>query len=427
MTLHISHSVMAGEYCSMVNRVIGVLTIDECKKLMFLTTDLLSGQRVEDTRSALVAMVTCRGQSRPADVIMMEILFHLKRFDILKQILGKTREQVEEELRRGGIISNYRVLMMDLSENMERNELESIIFMLHNKITKNQAKQITSFLDVVCVLEQTGEVSSVKLELIEECVRNIRRNDLIKKIQSYRVCETVKLSVCETGVQHSQVSVDEYNMNYDLRGVCVIIDSTGNGGALLTHTFRQLGFHVFPYTQTEVCEVCEVNLIMKTINQNSILQRAAVFTCFMLNTHTHASHTPPLNTHIKLMEACVECEMLKKKPKLFFNHTIRSDQNLQTDALPCTTHTPHTHPLHNAEDVLWSVCETGVEVLDGNEHNSVYLQSISSALLQGHTRRLHVLDALIEVNREILEHNLRNPDNRHHLTFTHTLRKRLYL
>lgn len=43
---------------------------------------------------------------------------------------------------------------------------------------------------MVCVLEQTGEVSSVKLELIEECVRNIRRNDLIKKIQSYRGTDT---------------------------------------------------------------------------------------------------------------------------------------------------------------------------------------------------------------------------------------------
>ncbi|KAF4094440.1 hypothetical protein AMELA_G00015010 [Ameiurus melas] len=151
---------------------------------------------------------------------------------------------------------NHRrvVLMMDLSENMDRDELQSIIFLLHNKITKNQAKQITSFLDVVCVLEQTGELSNVKLELIEECVRNIRRNDLIRKIQSYRVCDSVKLSVCETGVQHIQVSVDVYDMNYDLRGVCVIIDCTGSE-ALLTHTFRQLGFHVFPYTQTEVCEV----------------------------------------------------------------------------------------------------------------------------------------------------------------------------
>ncbi|XP_053085375.1 CASP8 and FADD-like apoptosis regulator a isoform X2 [Pangasianodon hypophthalmus] len=426
------HSVMAGEFCSVVNHVIDVLTIDECKTLMFLTSDLLFGQRVEDARSALVAIVTCSGQSRPADIIMMEVLFHLKRFDILKQILGKNREQVEEELRRGGVISPYRVLMKDLSESLETDELQSIIFLLHNRITKKQAKQITSFLDVVSVLEQTGEVSSEQLELIEKCMRNIRRNDLIKKIQSYRVCETAKLSVCETGVQHIQVPVDEYNMNYDLRGVCVIIDCTGNDGEMLTHTFKQLGFHVFSYTQTQVCEVCEVHLIMKTINQNSVLQRAAMFTCCLLNTHTHASHTPPLNTHIKLMEVCVECEMLKEKPKLFFNHTIRSDQNLQTDALPCTTHTshtrsPHTHPLHNTEDVLWSVCETAVEILDGNEHSSVYLQAVSSALLQGHTRRLHLLDALTEVNREILEHNRRNPGNIHHLTFTHTLRKRLYL
>ncbi|KAF5888782.1 CASP8 and FADD-like apoptosis regulator, partial [Clarias magur] len=382
-----SHLVMAGEFT--VNRVIDVLTADECKTLMFLTSNLRFGQQVEDARSALIAMATCGGQARPAGVIMMEILFHLKRFDILKQIFGKNRQQVEEELGRGRVISPYRVLMMDLSESLETDELQSIIFLLQNKIKKTKTKQITSFLDVVCVLEQIGEVSSVKLELIEECVRNIRRNDLIKKIQSYRVCETLKLSVCETETQHLQVPVDKYNMNYDLRGVCVIIDCTGNEREMLTHTFTQLGFHVFLYTQTEVCEACEVRLIMKTITQSSVLQRAAVFTCCLLNTHTPASHTPPLNTHIKLMEVCMECEMLKEKPKLFFCHTIKSDQNLRTDALPCTTHTshthvPHTHPIHNTEDVLWSVCETGVELLDENEHSSVYLRAVSSALLQGH-------------------------------------------
>lgn len=100
--------VMAGDFCSIVNHVIEALTIDECKTLMFLTSDLLFEQRVEDARSALVAMVTCGGQSPPADIIMMEVLFRLKRFDILKQILGKSREQVEEELRRGGVISPYR-------------------------------------------------------------------------------------------------------------------------------------------------------------------------------------------------------------------------------------------------------------------------------------------------------------------------------
>ncbi|KAM9493746.1 CASP8 and FADD-like apoptosis regulator a isoform 2-T7 [Clarias gariepinus] len=417
---------MAGEFT--MNRMIDVLTADECKTLMYLTSNLRSGTQMEDARSALMDTATCGGQSQPADVIIMEMLFHLKRFDILKQIFGKNRQQVEEELGRGGVISPYRVLMMDLSESLETDELQSIIFLLQNKIKKTKTKQITSFLDVVCVLEQIGEVSNVKLELIEECVRNIRRNDLIKRIQSYRVCETLKLSVCETGAQHVQVPVDEYNMNYDHRGVCVIIDCTGNDGEMLTHTFTQLGFRVFLYAQTEVCEACEVRSIMKTINQSSVLQRAAVFTCCLLNTHTPASHTHPLNTHIKLMEVCAECEMLKEKPKLFFCHTIGSDQNLQTDALPCTTHTshthvPHTHPIHNTEDVLWSVCETGVELLDGNEHSSVYLRAVSSALLQGHIRRLHVLDVLNEVNWEILEHNRRNPDNIHHLTFAETLRK----
>lgn len=101
-------SVMAEEFCSLVNHVIDALSTDECKTLMFLTSDHLFGQRVEDARSALVAMVTCGGQSQPADVIMMEVLFHLKRFDILKCILGKNREQVEEGLRRGGVISPYR-------------------------------------------------------------------------------------------------------------------------------------------------------------------------------------------------------------------------------------------------------------------------------------------------------------------------------
>lgn len=92
----------------MVKRVIDALTIDECKTLMFLISDHLLGQCVKDAQSALVALVTCTGLSQPADIIIMEVLFHLKRFDILKQILGKNREQVEEKLRRGGIISSYR-------------------------------------------------------------------------------------------------------------------------------------------------------------------------------------------------------------------------------------------------------------------------------------------------------------------------------
>lgn len=58
---------------------------------------------------------------------------------------------------------------------------------------------LQSFLDVVVELEKLNKVSSEKLELIEQCLRNIRRADLAKKVQRYQM----KGEECGSGLKVS--------------------------------------------------------------------------------------------------------------------------------------------------------------------------------------------------------------------------------
>lgn len=54
-----------------------------------------------------------------------------------------------------------------------------------------------SFLDIVSELEKQGEVSSESIDLIEQCLRDIKRIDLVKKINQYKTtgkCHSHKLT-----------------------------------------------------------------------------------------------------------------------------------------------------------------------------------------------------------------------------------------
>ncbi len=96
----------------MVNNVTASLEKEECKTLLYLCTDLFNNIGVEDLRGALLAFAKqAQAQSDHAqagDALLMELMFRMKRFDILKKVFGTNRQQIEGIIKKGTVLSDYR-------------------------------------------------------------------------------------------------------------------------------------------------------------------------------------------------------------------------------------------------------------------------------------------------------------------------------
>ncbi len=96
----------------MVNIVTASLEKEDCKILLYLCTDLFNNICVEDLRGALLAFAeqaqAQAGEAQAGDALLMELMFRMKRFDILKRVFGTNRQQVEGILKKGAVLSDYR-------------------------------------------------------------------------------------------------------------------------------------------------------------------------------------------------------------------------------------------------------------------------------------------------------------------------------
>lgn len=478
---------MADGFSNMVNNVTASLEKEECKTLLYLCTDLFNNICVEDLRGALLAFArqaqAQAGQAQAGDALLMELMFRMKRFDILKKVFGTNRQQVEGILKKRAVLSDYRVLMADVSENLGTEDLQSLIFLLSSTLPKERLARATSFLDVLVELEKLNEVSCDKLDLLEQCLRNIKRMDLVKRIQAYKnrgqnvpcavpkvqksfkftpvqhqpsiqqvkqtLCfsqefQNLKLSVPETGTQHQQALMEQYEMNPGQRGLCVIIDCVGFDGEMLNRTFECLGFKVIFHS---LLGLKETQKVLEDLTRNRILQGVNRFVCCIISrgTDSHLLATDSSSLGIRLEDlrqlfSPTQCPSLCGKPKLFFTQIYRTteipntlsmdDEYLETDAPAChysrrLCANARTIPV--SADVLWSVCRAETKLLEGSGHQSVYLRALNSAFLEGCQRKMLLLDIMAEVNRNVFSHNQQNPENMYHLQLSHTLRKKLYL
>uniref|UniRef100_A0A672MDI6 CASP8 and FADD-like apoptosis regulator n=1 Tax=Sinocyclocheilus grahami TaxID=75366 RepID=A0A672MDI6_SINGR len=475
---------MADGFSNMVNNVTASLKKEECKTLRYLCTDLFNNICVEDLRGALLAFAkqtqTQSGQSQAGDALLMELMFRMKRFDILNKFFGTNRQQVEGIVKKGGVLSDYRVLMADVSENLEDEELQSLIFLLSSTLAKERLARATSFLDVVVELEKLDEVSCDKLDLLEQCLRNIHRMDLVERIEAYKnrgqsfmrliyelffwflfeflspvqlvkqsqCCSQelhiLKLSVPETGTQHQEAFMEEYEMNLEQRGLCMIIDCVGFDGDLLNQTFERLGFRVILHS---LLGLKETQKVLEDLTRNRILHGVNRFVCCIISrgTDTYLLATDSSRLGIRLEDlrqlfSPTNCPSLCGKPKLFFTLIYRTseapntcsmdDEYLETDAPTChcsRRQCADARTIPVSADVLWSVCRAEAKLLEGSGHQSVYMHALSSTLLRGRERKMLLLDVMAEVNRNVVSHNQQNPGNEYHFQLSHTLRKKLYL
>ncbi|XP_039768684.1 CASP8 and FADD-like apoptosis regulator isoform X4 [Ornithorhynchus anatinus] len=182
---------------AVIQQVEEELDEEEKETLVFLCRDLAPDLPSADVRELLRAL---NDRDQLTLAALSELLYRVKRFDLLKRILKTERATVEANLiRNPRLVSDYRhgsshwdryklirVLMAELGEDMDKSDVTSFSFLLTDYMGRGKKAVDKSFLAVVIELEKLNLVAPDQLDLLEKCLKNIHRIDLKKKVQKYR-------------------------------------------------------------------------------------------------------------------------------------------------------------------------------------------------------------------------------------------------
>ncbi|XP_075037463.1 CASP8 and FADD-like apoptosis regulator [Mixophyes fleayi] len=193
---------------------------------------------------------------------LAEILYLVKRFDLLKKYLNITKADAKKLMTtKTRIISDYRNLLIDLNEQLEEEDMESLVFLLKNELRNVGKNKKKTFLTLVIELEKNHSLTPENLDLLEKSFQTIHRVDLKNRILKFKqkvprgpyinaFAESPTIHwpvnqtspsmgpnnghigaapVQETGsVIQTEISNEKYLIKQESIGFCLIIDCVGN-------------------------------------------------------------------------------------------------------------------------------------------------------------------------------------------------------
>ncbi|NWV83394.1 CFLAR regulator, partial [Dasyornis broadbenti] len=468
----------------LIHQIQEELDKEEEEMMVFLCRDLAPDLATADLKEILLAL---NEREKLTPVGLSELVYRVKRFDLLRRILNTEKATVEAHLARSlRLIPDYRVLMVEINENLEKDEVGSLGFLLRDYAPRMKMAKDKSFLALIIDLEKLNLVAPNQLDLIENCFRSIHRIDLIRKIHKYKsealvssihsqpvyvnahqaslpnlslidppynsgkentvklqnglsptLAEPVHLSIQESGSVPYKTPDDPYRMQSQPLGICLIMDCIGNDTDVLEETFKGLGYDVH----------CHRYLNMNSMNQ-TLLEVARwqkhrncdSFICILVSRGTSQSvfctdHTFsgfPLE-QIKRYFTADSCPGLLGKPKLFFIQSYIVSENeeectslLEIDGNDENISAKATIP--QAADILWSHCKVDVSTLEQSPtSSSYYLHCLAELLRNPYKRKLGLLDIHMELNKKVYDWNTTaDPSQQYSLLLQHTLRKKLF-
>ncbi|XP_048455495.1 caspase-8-like isoform X2 [Rhincodon typus] len=150
---------------------------EELGDLKFLCTDHLQAGKGIDNAQDLFREL----QQQHLDIIP-ELLYRIQRFDLLI-LLGKRKADMKQLLQQPGNskISNYRVLLYNISKEINGEELGNIKFIL--QVAKRKLQDMKNFMDVCIDLERRGELGPDNLRVLLDVMTEIKRIDLKSKLE----------------------------------------------------------------------------------------------------------------------------------------------------------------------------------------------------------------------------------------------------
>ncbi|XP_014640219.1 PREDICTED: CASP8 and FADD-like apoptosis regulator isoform X2 [Ceratotherium simum simum] len=429
-----------------IHQVEEALDDEEKEMLLFLCRDVAEDGAPLNVRD-LLDILSERGKL--SVVGLAELLYRVKRFDLLKRILKMDKTAVEAHLlRHPRLVSDYRVLMTEIGEDLDKSDVSSLIFLMRDYMGRGRIAKDKSFLDLVIELEKLNLLAPDQLDLLEKCLKNIHRIDLKTKIQKYKqsgiargagtsyvnalqaslpnlslkdpsynlrlqngrskeqrliveqhhIQKPVKTSIQESGAflpQH--IPEERYRMQSKPLGICLIIDCIGNDTGALRDTFTSLGYEVQHFLYLSVDGIIH---ILRRVARMPQHQDYDSFVCVLNYVVSEGQLEDSSNLEVD-------------------GPAVKNVDSKTRPPGPCT--------VHREADILWSLCRADVSLLERpSSPASVYLQCLSQKLRQ--ERRRPLLELHIELHSRVYDWNSRVSDKeRYYVWLQHTLRKKLIL
>ncbi|OCT63813.1 caspase-8-like isoform X2 [Xenopus laevis] len=153
---------------------------DEVHAMIFLCEGKITTQDKEDIKYArqLFHCLQKKGHITQEDLsFLKELLYRIKRIDILTSKLGTTKEQVETDLKHCVHISEYRAQLYYISLELSNKQIEDLKFLL--KLNRE-----ISMLEILLKMEKEGSLSQTSLGKLKDLLTHLNRLDLVKKIEA---------------------------------------------------------------------------------------------------------------------------------------------------------------------------------------------------------------------------------------------------
>uniref|UniRef100_G3PH89 Caspase-8 n=1 Tax=Gasterosteus aculeatus aculeatus TaxID=481459 RepID=G3PH89_GASAC len=221
-----------------LSRIDEDLESSEVASLCFLCRDVLARKRLEGINNARDLFLRLEENGLlENNSFLFELLQTIRRTDLLN--LLESDSSPPEEADANPILSDYRVMLYRVDQDITRENLSMMKFLLSSQLGKRQMEMCNTALDVFAEMEKTGSLSPTSLHEVHAAVKQFDQQ-LALTIQRYidnrgtvYLCfgsSDEGMNICSDAEPNTKPSSpDDHTEYYALihkpRGLCVVINN----------------------------------------------------------------------------------------------------------------------------------------------------------------------------------------------------------
>lgn len=209
-----------------LSRIDEDLESSEVASLCFLCRDVLARKRLEGINNARDLFLRLEENGLlENNSFLFELLQTIRRTDLLN--LLESDSSPPEEADANPILSDYRVMLYRVDQDITRENLSMMKFLLSSQLGKRQMEMCNTALDVFAEMEKTGSLSPSSLHEVHAAVKQFDQQ-LALTIQRYidnreatpRPHRPIHPQRVSNTSQPVDVSISETQSNYEGMNIC---------------------------------------------------------------------------------------------------------------------------------------------------------------------------------------------------------------